>query len=91
MTGPESRNPEMSGIPDLPHIPELTVSDDQINRELSESRAGMVVDYLAYRGINPTRLSMRGAGETDLLTLDSDERALALNRRTEFIFYGVLV
>jgi hypothetical protein len=29
-------------------------------------------------------------GETDLLTLDDDAKALALNRRTEFIFYGLL-
>ena len=32
-----------------------------------------------------------GAGETDLMTLDDDASALALNRRTEFVFYGVLV
>jgi len=80
----------------LPHLSVLVIGhadqrgDDQRNRELSENRASTVVDYLAYLGIEPTRLSMRGAGETDLLTLDDDQSALALNRRTEFVFYGLL-
>jgi len=80
----------------LPHVTVLVIGhadqrgDDQRNRELSENRASTVVDYLAYLGVEPTRLSMRGAGETDLLTLDDDQHALALNRRTEFVFYGVL-
>ena len=81
----------------LPHVSVLVIGhadqrgDDQRNRELSENRASTVVDYLTYLGIDPTRLSMRGAGESDLLTLDDDQSALALNRRTEFVFYGVLV
>ena len=81
----------------LPHVSVLVIGhadqrgDDQRNRELSEDRASTVVDYLTYLGIDPTRLSMRGAGETDLLTLEDDASALALNRRTEFVFYGVLV
>lgn len=81
----------------LPHVTVLVIGhadqrgDDQRNRELSEHRARTVVDYLTYLGIEPTRLSMRGAGESDLLTLADDASALALNRRTEFVFYGVLV
>ena len=80
----------------LPHLSVHVIGhadqrgDDQRNRGLSENRASTVVDYLAYLGIEPTRLSMRGAGETDLLTLDDDQSALALNRRTEFVFYGLL-
>jgi outer membrane protein OmpA-like peptidoglycan-associated protein len=80
----------------LPHVTVLVVGhadqrgDDERNRELSENRASAVVDYLTYLGIEPTRLSMRGAGESDLLTLDEDQSALALNRRTEFVFYGAL-
>jgi hypothetical protein len=30
-------------------------------------------------------------GEADLLTLNNDDAALALNRRTEFVFYGLLI
>ena len=36
------------------------------------------------------RLSSRAVGEADLLTLDNDDAALALNRRTEFVFIGLL-
>ena len=81
----------------LPHVTALVIGhadqrgDDVRNLELSENRASTVVDYLTYLGIEPTRLSMRGAGETDLLTLDDDGAALALNRRTEFVFYGILI
>lgn len=81
----------------LPHVSVLVIGhsdqrgDDFRNLMLSEDRAGAVVDYLVYLGIEPTRISMRGAGESDLLTLDDDANAFALNRRTEFIFYGVLL
>lgn len=81
----------------LPHVTVLVIGhadqrgDEERNRELSEGRANAVVDYLTYLGIEPARISMRGAGETDLLTLDDDAAALALNRRTEFVFYGVLL
>jgi outer membrane protein OmpA-like peptidoglycan-associated protein len=81
----------------LPHINALVIGhsdqrgDPQTNYELSADRAASVVDYLASRGIDPTRLSSRAVGEADLLTLNSDEAALALNRRTEFVFYGLLI
>jgi hypothetical protein len=46
---------------------------------------------LISRGIEGSRLSARSVGEADLLTVDDDEASLALNRRTEFILYGLLV
>lgn len=62
------------------------------NQVLSKERADAVVDYLTtFGGINPSRLSARGVGEDDLLSINDDESALALNRRTEFIFSGLLV
>ncbi len=61
------------------------------NYVLSLDRAQAVVDYLVLKGISPTRLSVRAVGEADLLTLNDDDTALALNRRTEFVFYGLLV
>ena len=67
------------------------VGDEQSNYVLSAERAKAVVDYLAsVDGIDPARLSSRAVGESDLLTLNDDEAALALNRRTEFVFYGLL-
>ena len=65
--------------------------DDTRNFAVSDERARAVVNYLLYLGIEPTRLASRAAGETDLLTIADDDTALALNRRTEFIFYGLLI
>ncbi|MGI9645950.1 MAG: OmpA family protein [Ilumatobacteraceae bacterium] len=61
------------------------------NFEISEQRAQSVVAYLVAQGIDPSRLSSRAVGEEDLITLNDDDAAFALNRRTEFIFYGLLV
>jgi len=65
--------------------------DDASNLELSTERAELVADYMESRGIDPTRLESRGAGATDLLTLNNDAAALALNSRVEFILSGLLV
>lgn len=65
--------------------------DDEANFTLSAARARAATDYVASQGVDPNRLSSRGAGESDLLTLNNDEAALALNRRTEFVFSGLLV
>ena len=60
-------------------------------RQLRDLRptCGAVVNYLIYVGISPSRLVARRRG-TELLTVSDDETSLALNRRTEFIFYGLL-
>ena len=65
--------------------------DERGNYELSAARADAVVDYLAAHGVDPSRLASRAVGEADLLTLNNDEAAHALNRRTEFVFYGLLI
>jgi outer membrane protein OmpA-like peptidoglycan-associated protein len=65
--------------------------DEASNQAISAERAEAVVDFLTYLGVSPTRLASRAVGEADLLTLADDNTALALNRRTEFVFYGVLV
>jgi outer membrane protein OmpA-like peptidoglycan-associated protein len=81
----------------LPNITALVIGhsdqrgDEQGNYELSAARAESVVNYLASQGVDPARLASRAVGEADLLTLNSDEAALALNRRTEFVFYGLLL
>jgi outer membrane protein OmpA-like peptidoglycan-associated protein len=61
------------------------------NYVLSAARAEAVVNYLAFSGVTPDRLASRAVGDTDLLTLNNDDAALALNRRTEFVFYGLLL
>jgi outer membrane protein OmpA-like peptidoglycan-associated protein len=81
----------------LPNITALVIGhsdqrgDDLGNYALSAERAEAVINYLAGKGVAPSRLSSRAVGETDLLTLNNDAAALALNRRTEFVFYGLLI
>ena len=65
--------------------------DEASNLVLAQRRADAVVAYLAGLGIEGSRISACSVGEADLLTVDDDEASLALNRRTEFILYGVLV
>jgi outer membrane protein OmpA-like peptidoglycan-associated protein len=66
------------------------IGDEVANYALSEARAVSVVRYLVGQGVDPSRLSARAVGEQDLLAEDESEASLALNRRTEFIFYGLL-
>jgi outer membrane protein OmpA-like peptidoglycan-associated protein len=81
----------------LPNISVLVIGhadqrgEEQRNLLISAQRAEAVVDYLASRGVDPARMASRAVGEADLLTLDNEPAALALNRRTEFVFYGLLV
>ncbi len=66
------------------------IGDAGANYALSEARAVSVVRYLVGQGIDPARLSARAVGEQDLLSEDESAASLALNRRTEFVFYGLL-
>ena len=61
------------------------------NFAVSEARARAVVSHLVDYGIDASRLSSRAVGEADLLSLNNDETALELNRRTEFVIYGTLI
>jgi outer membrane protein OmpA-like peptidoglycan-associated protein len=66
------------------------LGDESANYALSEARAVSVVRYLVGQGVEPARLAARAVGEQDLLSEDDSDAALALNRRTEFIFYGLI-
>ncbi|HWM19940.1 MAG TPA: OmpA family protein [Ilumatobacteraceae bacterium] len=63
----------------------------EANFAVSEARARAVVTHLVDYGIDAARLSSRAVGENDLLSLNDDETALELNRRTEFVIYGTLL
>lgn len=82
---------------ELPNVTAIVVSHadqrggEDINFAISADRAEAVVDYLAAQGIAPDRLASRAVGENDLITLENNEIAHELNRRTEFILYGVLI
>jgi len=81
----------------LPNITALVIGhadqrgNETANFAISEARADAVTTYLASRGISPSRLASRAVGEADLLTLNNDDAAFELNRRTEFVFFGLLV
>jgi len=81
----------------LPNVTVLVIGHadqrgtEAANFAISDARARAVVNYLISVGIEADRLSSRAVGATDLLSIDDDETALALNRRTEFIFNGLLI
>ncbi len=92
--------PELSRVVTLlkamPNLTALVVGhadqsgDAQYNLTLSEARATAVVEYLSSQGISADRLSAQGVGDQSPLTRQSNAAGLALNRRTEFVFYGLL-
>jgi outer membrane protein OmpA-like peptidoglycan-associated protein len=57
----------------------------EYNKKLSQDRADSVVDFLVKQGIERSRLSAIGFGSEHLLVEGSNERALYLNRRVEFL------
>lgn len=65
--------------------------DPDVNFRLSEQRAVSVTNYLAANGVEPSRMSARAVGQDDLLSVGDSDAALALNRRTEFVFSGLLL
>jgi outer membrane protein OmpA-like peptidoglycan-associated protein len=60
------------------------VGDDQANQILSEARAKSVFQYLISKGIDATRMSYKGFGESQPLADNETEEGRQLNRRTEF-------
>ncbi len=66
------------------------IGSDPHSLSLSAARAAAVVNHLVAKGISPSRLSSRALNDNDLLTLNDDAASLALNRRTEFVLYGLL-
>lgn len=63
---------------------------DRYNLKLSEARAKSVVDYLVSKGIDPSRLTSKGYGESMPIAPETDEKGKdkpegrEKNRRTEF-------
>lgn len=80
-------------------LPNLTVhvvgntdqeGDETRNFVISQRRADAVVNYLVERGIDRSRLTTQPAGESNPLIDEATDEANALNRRTDFVFYGLL-
>jgi OmpA-OmpF porin, OOP family len=59
--------------------------DDDHNLQLSQQQAESVRKYLVDRGVEATRLTARGYGETRPIESNSTSRGRAINRRIELI------
>jgi len=59
--------------------------DDKYNMELSGKRANSVVDYLVRNGVDRSRLTAKGYGETMPVSTNDTEDGRSENRRVEFI------
>jgi outer membrane protein OmpA-like peptidoglycan-associated protein/tetratricopeptide (TPR) repeat protein len=61
------------------------IGSPESNMLLSESRAKTVSDYLLSRGIDKSRLTYQGFGETRPIASNATEEGRAKNRRTVFV------
>lgn len=59
--------------------------DDAFNQNLSQLRAEAVVAYLVDQGVDPDRLTARGAGETEPIAENTTAEGRAENRRVELV------
>ncbi len=60
------------------------VGDEDYNMDLSIRRAKAVRDYLVKHGIDPSRITYKGYGETRPLVPNDSEAHRAINRRVEY-------
>ena len=60
------------------------IGSEQYNMKLSEERAQTVRDYLVAKGIDPSRLTVKGYGESMPVADNSTPEGRSLNRRIEF-------
>ncbi|MCW8809649.1 MAG: OmpA family protein [Ignavibacteriaceae bacterium] len=61
---------------------------EQYNQALSERRAKSVSDYAMYQGINSSRLSIVGLGETEPIATNETVEGKQLNRRVEIAIFA---
>ena len=60
-----------------------STGDEAINRPLSIDRAAHTRDYLAMRGVAPSRIVIDGRGEREPIAANTDPAGRARNRRVE--------
>lgn len=75
-------NPSMRTVQVEGHTDD--VGGDAYNQRLSESRARSVVNYLIKKGVDATRMTSRGFGESRPIADNATVEGRAKNRRTEF-------
>jgi OOP family OmpA-OmpF porin len=62
-----------------------SIGSDAYNQRLSERRAKAVRDYLVRQGIDPSRITVRGYGESHPVASNDTAEGRAQNRRAEVI------
>ena len=62
-----------------------SIGTEQYNQALSERRAKAVFDYLASRGVSPSRMQAIGMGESDPVADNATAEGRQLNRRVMLI------
>ena len=60
-----------------------SVGTDQYNQNLSEKRAASVKDYLTKRGVDTSRITTKGFGESKSIADNKTAESRAKNRRVE--------
>ena len=60
-----------------------STGSDSINQPLSVDRASNARDYLAARGVSPTRIVVEGKGSREPIASNNDDSGRARNRRVE--------
>ena len=60
-----------------------STGSDSVNRPLSVERAAHTRDYLATRGVSPTRIVVEGRGASEPIASNDDNGGRARNRRVE--------
>lgn len=67
-----------------------SVGSESYNQRLSEQRAQSVVDFLAARGVEPSRLYASGRGELEPRASNDTEAGRQLNRRVELFVKPII-
>ncbi|MBW7935497.1 MAG: OmpA family protein, partial [Gemmatimonadaceae bacterium] len=62
-----------------------SIGTDEYNRSLSDRRATTVMKYLRDRGIDASRMTIKGYGESDPVADNGTKEGRALNRRVVII------
>ncbi len=62
------------------------IGTEEYNQKLSERRATAVIDYLVQNGVDRSRLTAKGFGETSPTTSNETRKGRELNRRVEILF-----
>ena len=57
---------------------------DEYNFKLSDNRARSVMEYIISKGIDPSRITSHGYGETKPVAGNDTDEGRQLNRRVEF-------